>query len=204
MRDAIDKAINDNYTDKAKKEVLESNMKELGIKLGFERNDKTDTHTIYAQSRVENQEAGMFSSDEKSRFRKELKKAIERLDDSMPIKRLKGSDSIEQIKVKQVTAAVMSEYKKKKNIKTSKVVKPKLTKRKSIVSTKRKKTKTLESAIPVIKIAVTKLKKPKEKQAKGPAQQPLQLIGIINKELPATVRKNMQLPAPAKPNRKVC
>ena len=195
MRDAIDKAINDNYTDKAKKEVLESNMKELGIKLGFERNDKTDTHTIYAQSRVENQEAGMFSSDEKSRFRKELKKAIERLDDSMPIKRLKGSDSIEQIKVKQVTAAVMSEYKKKKNIKTSKVVKPKLTKRKSIVSTKRKKTKTLESAIPVIKIAVTKLKKPKEKQAKGPAQQPLQLIGIINKELPATVRKNMQLPA---------
>ena len=137
----------------------------------------------------------MFSSDEKSRFRKELKKAIERLDDSMPIKRLKGSDSIEQIKVKQVTAAVMSEYKKKKNIKTSKVVKPKLTKRKSIASTKRKKTKTSESAIPVIKIAVTKLKKPKEKQAKGPSQQPLQLIGIINKELPATVRKNMQLPA---------
>ena len=194
MKDAIDTAINKNYTSKAKKEVFESNMEALGITLGFERNDKTDKHTIYAQSRVENQETGMFSSDEKAKFRKELKKAIERLEDSIPIKGLKGSDSIEQLKVKQVTATIMSEYKKKKNIKTSKIVKPKLTKRTSTAYKKRKKTKTLESAIPVVKISAIKLKKvPKTKR--GATSQPLQLIGLINKELPSTVRKNMQSPA---------
>jgi len=196
MRDAIDTAINHNYTDKAKKEVLESNMKLLGIELGFERNDKTDKHTIYAQSRVENQETGMTSSDEKAKFRKELKKAIERLNDSTPIKKLKGSDSIEELKVKQTTATIMAEYKKKKNIKTSKIVKPKLTKRKSTASVRRKKTKTVESGIPVVKIALTRFKKRKGSQVKqSAAMQPLQLIGLINKELPDTVRKNMQLPA---------
>ena len=57
-----------------------------------------------------------------------------------------------------------------------------------------KKTKTLESAIPVVKISAIKLKKvPKTKR--GATSQPLQLIGLINKELPSTVRKNMQSPA---------
>ena len=163
------------FLEKLDRELMGSSKayitEDLGIELGFVRDDKTDTHTIYAQSRVDNQQGGMRSEGEKAKFRKQLKKAIERLENSTPIKGLKGSDSIEELKVKQATYLVMEKFKKKKNIKTSKTVKPKLTKRKGVITPKKKKSKK-----------------------KGVAGTPLQLIGLINKELPRTVQENMGVP----------
>jgi len=44
------------------------------------------------------------------------------------------------------------------------------------------------------KVVKKKVKKVKVKARKGVSSNPLQLIGVINKELPDTVRKNMKLP----------
>lgn len=195
-RDAIDKAINESYTSAANKEVLESNMDALGIDMGFIRDDTTDKHTIYAQSRVENQQTGFLSGDEKRKFAKNLRKAIERLEQSTPIKGLKGSDSIEELKVKQATHAIMKEYEAKPNIKTSpKTKKPKLTKRQAVSEGNTKKSIKTNSTIAKTKVAKAGLRKRKPKKRKGPSSSPLHLIGIINKELPNTVRKNMGPPA---------
>lgn len=196
-RDAIDKAINESYTSAANKEVLENNMSALGIDLGFIRNDKTDKHTIYAQSRVENQTTGYLTGSEKRKFQQNLRKAIERLDESTPIKGLKGSDSIEELKVKQTTHTIMKEYESKANIRTSpKSKKPKLTKRSVVNEGSKKRSKKTNSTLAKATVAKAGLKrKKKTKQKRGPSSSPLQLIGIINKELPNTVRKNMGPPA---------
>lgn len=196
MRDAINVAINKNYTTKASREVLESNMDALGIDFGFVRDDTTDTHTIFAQSRVENRKAGFLSADKKRLFQKQLRKAINRLDDKNPIKGLKGSDSIQEFKAKQAEYAAVSQYAKVKGGKvTPKPKKPKATKRKAVASKGQKTSTKTNSSIAKARVPKAKgLKRRKATRRQGPASSPLQLIGLINKELPQTVRKNMKAP----------
>jgi len=198
VRNAIERAMNKTYSSKASEEVLKSNLNALGIELHFVRDDKSDHHTFYMQSRVENQTLGFASGEDKQKLKKQLKAAIERLQDSTPIKGLKGSDSIEQVKTKQAEYAAMSEYEKQPNLKTTKAVKPKLKKRAAKTSQKKAKAgsakgNTLPSAAVPKVVQRRKRKKPQPKR--GTASSPLHLIGVLNKELPNTVRKNMRAPA---------
>lgn len=193
VRDAIDTAINKKYKSKIDRESVISNLDLLGIKLEFIRDDTTDTHTITAGSRVENQQTGITSLEDKIRFRKQLKEAIERLDGKTPISGLKGSDSIEVLKAKQAAFLILNSFARKKNVTAIGQTKsPKKQKRKGELKAKNKQSRVVESALP--RVAKPRVKKARSKSTKGVAASPLSLMVLINKELPDTVRKNMQLP----------
>lgn len=92
--------------------------------------------------------------------------------------------------LKEKTAAVLLEpFKGKKGIK----VRSKPVELKTKTKSKSKGAKT--SASVVLSAKRLKTKKKKSKAKSSAASQPLQLIGLINKELPNTVRKNMKEPA---------
>jgi flagellar hook-basal body complex protein FliE len=175
------------------KDNLQTNFKELGISLKFVRDDATDTHSIFAQSKVENRETGFDSAKEKTEFRKQLKAALVKLNSKEPITELKGSDSIEEFKTKQVTYDVMTEFKKAegKYVKVSKVKKPKATKRSAVDSQKKQKSKVVRSEIAKAAIPKTRLS-PGESRTE-PSM--FSLVALINQKLPETVEKNMGPPA---------
>lgn len=92
---------------------------------------------------------------------------------------LKGSPTIVQELERQIIEQLDPSKKLKKGKRTS--------------STKIHESKSNKSS----KVRRKRLKSPKlkmKKKTKQPALRPLHLIGLINKELPATVRKNMQAP----------
>lgn len=194
VRDAIDTAFNSTYGNKAKEEVLKSNLGALGINLEFVRDDTSDTHQIKAQAKTENRTTGFMSGEQKRELRKSLKAAVERLNDSTPVPGLKGSRSIQQVKELTITHAILQEFARKKNIKTSRLVKPKLEKRSASLSKDKKSNTVAKAAAVAVKVPKAKLKQRKPAQ-KGVAGSPLALIGMINKKLPDTVRKNMNPPA---------
>lgn len=193
MADAIDTAINQKYMRQVVKDNIETNFDALGIDLGFVRDDKTDSHSIFAQSKVINRETGFDSSDEKAKFRKQLKDAITKLNSKEPITGLKGSDSIEEFKTKQVTYDVMTEFKKAegKYVKVSKVKKPKAAKRNAVYSQKKQKSKVVRSEIS--KAAAPKTRLSPGESRTGPSM--FSLVALINQKLPETVEKNMGPPA---------
>ena len=84
--------------------------------------------------------------------------------------------------------------KKKTNIKTSKIVKPKLEKRSAKLSGSKRKNKVVNGKITAVAVPRAKMKQRKP-ASKGIPGSPLALIGLINKRLPDTVRKNMNPPA---------
>ena len=193
VRDAIDTAINKTYKQKIDRESAISNLNELGINLEFVRDDTSDTHTITAGSRVENQETGLQSLEDKRKLRKQLTEAIERLDVKTPISGLKGSDSIEVLKAKQAAFLILNSFARKKNVTAIGQTKsPKKQKRKADLKAKKQQSKVVESTLP--RVAKLRVKKARSKSTKGVAASPLSLMVLINKELPDTVRKNMQLP----------
>ena len=194
VRDAIDTAFNDTYGKRAKKEVLESNLDALGMDLDFVRDDKKNTHQIKVQSKVENRTTGFLSGDQKRELRQQLRRAIERLNDSTPITGLKGSRSIEEVEELKINQRVLQEFAKKTNIKTSKIVKPKLEKRSAKLSGSKRKNKVVNGKIAAVAVPRAKMKQRKP-ASKGIPGSPLALIGLINKRLPDTVRKNMNPPA---------
>ena len=92
---------------------------------------------------------------------------------------LKGSTTIVQYKERQLVEQLDPSKKRKKPRKTR--------------STKDHESKDIKAS----KVRRKNLKSPKtriKRKRKQPALRPLHLIGLINKELPSTVRKNMQAP----------
>ena len=194
VRDAIDTAFNDTYGKKAKKEVLESNLDALGLNLEFVRDDKKNTHQIKVQSKVENRITGFLSGEQKRELQQQLRQAIERLNDSTPIKGLKGSLSIEEVEKLKINQRILEEFAKKTNITTSKIIKPKLKKRSAKLSASNKTNKVVNGKTAAVAIPKAKMKQ-RRPASKGIPGSPLALIGLLNKKLPDTVRKNMNPPA---------
>ena len=109
------------------------------------------------------------------------------------LKDLAGSDSIKDRKIKETTNAVLDPFREKKNIKVSgarKVIK------KSSSNTVTKKVKpTIKSKKTSVKVtAKVRRQKKREIAKQSPASSMLQMIGLMNKKLPETVRKNMGEP----------
>jgi len=192
IADAIDKAINQNYTARANKEILLSNLEALGIDLTLIRDDSTESFIFTAESRAGNQEAGFESAKAKDDFMKQLRAAIERLNDKTPIAGLKGSDSPTERFEKKAVKVVLKQFKGKKRVTTSKD--PKLeTSRRSSTSKKKGKVKT-NSALNLGKTRVPKPKLPATKAQKSPYSI-ASYIGIFNQQLPGVIAKNMVPPA---------
>lgn len=192
IADAIDTAINKNYTSKAKREVLMSNLKASGIDLTLIRDDSTESFTFTAESRAGNQEAGFESAKQKNDFMAQLRAAIERLNDKTPIAGLKGSDSPAQRYEKKATKAVLTKFTKIKGVTVSKTPKIKNSKRSATAQKKSKLTKTATGNLG--KVAVPKIKLPSPKAQKSPYSI-ASYIGIFNQQLPGVVAKNMIPPA---------
>ena len=196
VRDAIGDAIDKTYK-KGTPSVVSHNLKAMGIDLGMVRDDKNDTHSFYMQSKVNNRELGDESGIKKQKFLDDLKAALLRLNDKTPIKGLKGSLSIEEVKVQEVEFTLISPFKGKKNIKVvTKAKKPTYKRKEELIkgrTTKatRAKSKAPKAVIPLIGMAKNR---GKARSVKGLASSPLHLIGLINKELPQTVLKNMGAP----------
>ena len=171
-------------------EDLKANVKALGLKtyLNIEKNAKTGEIKVYVGSQTKNVVESSSEKKIKTDLQKALTKALKKLKE--PLFEVKGSDSLKDAKKKKVLEKTLKPFKKVKNVKV-----------------KASSTKIKESKAPVRldvsgktvlgKVAKTKLRKKqvKHKHSSSPASQPLQLIGVINKELPNTVRKNMREPA---------
>ena len=171
-------------------EDLKANVKALGLKtyLNIEKNAKTGEIKVYVGSQTKNVVESSSEKKIKTDLQKALTKALKKLKE--PLFEVKGSDSLKDAKKKKVLEKTLKPFKKVKNVKV-----------------KASSTKIKESKAPVRldvsgktvlgKVAKTKLRKKqvKHKHSSSPAAQPLQLIGVINKELPNTVRKNMREPA---------
>ena len=192
IADAIDTAVNKNYTSKAKREVLMSNLKALGIDLKVVRDDSTESFMFTAESRVGNQEAGFASAKDKDKLMRQLRAAIERLNAKTPIGGLKGSDSPAQRYEKKATKAVLTKFTKINGVTVSKIPKVKNSKRGAGSSKKGKLTKN--PALNLGKVAVPKVKLPSPKAQKSPYSI-ASYIGVFNQQLPGVVAKNMIPPA---------
>lgn len=201
MADAIDTAINQKYTRQTTKDNLKHNLSEgvLNINLGFVRNDKTDTHAIFAESRVSNQVDGFGAAKEKAEFQRQLRAALDRLRSKEPIAGLKGSDSIEEYQTKKVEHEVMKELGKasSKTLKVTKTKKPKATKRSATFSGKKKSPKVIDSALPTATVKRGRGRRSGARSAAGgeSAISLLRFISLMNQKLPQTVAKNMGDPA---------
>ena len=119
----------------------------------------------------------------------EVEKAVRAYIVKQNIEEMPGSLSIKDNAVEITTYMVMKELSKSKNAKVvGTLIKPKGRKAKSVDKEKKQKNKKLAGS--------TKKGRPlpNRRVKKGAAGNPLQLIGLINKELPRTVQKNMGPP----------
>lgn len=201
VRDAVDIAINENYSKKASQQVFQSNMKALGIDLSVMRDDDTDTMIFTAESRVGNQTGGFKSSAIKSKLQREIKAALIRLNNSTPIKDLKGSDTFEEKKTKETAIEVISNFDGIPGVTTTKPKKPKKRPKEKITITKTgkvtKKNKPNIKTVKVPKIAASgaqALAKARTPRSKLSFDQ-MGIMAKLNSRLPAAIIDNMGDPA---------
>ena len=182
------------YHEVADIETMNENLRALEIDLRISRDDKTGTYSFTLQSRWDNQQDGHFAAADSRDFKKQLNDALEKLGAKGEIDGLKGSPSLKDIKNNKLLVNTLEPFDKLKDVKTTK---PKAIKPKKRAPVKKKgKTKPRKSPMKLAAPLVKKITLEKAKRRrKTAASQPLQLIGVINKELPNTVRKNMKEPA---------
>lgn len=120
-----------------------------------------------------------------------VEKAILKYIESQPIESMSGSRSIEENAEDIVTYMLLNELTKSPRAKVvGPLVRPKGRKKKKTDKDTKGKGKTNNKGSTKTAAAL----RIRNKKSKSSAMKPLQLIGLINKELPNTVRKNMQLP----------
>lgn len=201
VRDAVDIAINENYSKKASQQVFESNMKALGIDLSVMRDDATDTMIFTAESRVGNQTGGFESSELKTKLQREIKAALVRLNNSTPIAGLKGSDSFQEKKQKDIAIEVISNFDGIPGVTTKKPKKSKKRpKEKVTVTNTGKVTKKNKPSIKPVRVpkmaasgakALSKARAPKS----GFTFDQMGILAKLNARLPRAIIDNMGDPA---------
>lgn len=123
-----------------------------------------------------------------SKLKPKLDKALTAWIKTLPMEEQKGSKSPKQYIIETVGHAIMSSFDNKKNltVKTQYKNKPKSIKRS-------KQTKSTKEKLPTTPKTV-KARNLKTKVAKGVSVLPVHLMSLLNKDLPATVAKNMDSP----------
>jgi hypothetical protein len=170
---------------------LQDNAKALGLKtyLNIEKNTKTGEIKVFLGSQQENVAASASEQKIKAQLQKALTKALDKLKDEAF--EVKGSDSLKDAKIKKVREKTLKPF---KNLKHVKVTSSKSTEVKQPKSSAKL---TLNGKVTTVKSGKAALKKRRTARSAKKANiasKPLQLVVKLNKELPATVRKNMQEP----------
>jgi hypothetical protein len=172
--------------------TLQADLKSQGIDISLQKIDKSDSIIIKIESASENRSRGAKSGLRSKKLRAQVKAFLEKED----LEDLKGSDSIKERKDKKVRRVTTDPFKKTKN-KNIKVLSKTSTKEKSS-STKKAKKKVKPKVVgkaTTLNTVVRTRKTRKNRQPRSTTTDLLRMIGLINKKLPETVRKNMQEPA---------
>ena len=157
-----------------------------GIDLKVLRDTKTTTMNVELASADENEKDNKASKARLAGMRKALVSALESLNKEGKLLDLPGSDSFRTLKKKKVVNSILDPFRNKKNVKVTakhKIKHSKTTSKKGI------KTKDV-----IVAAAKTRKTKATRKAKASPAAQPLQMLVLINKELPKTVMDNMGSP----------
>lgn len=174
---------------------IRNQMKALGIDVTIIKDSRINTYTVELEAEKDNREGGAELKAKKAQLQSQIKLALKKLGG---IENLKGSDSVKEKLVKKTRKEVVEPFKKLSNAAVSaknlrsKDTLSSSTKKAKVKSKKGKRTSEQlgNSALPLA------LRQRRHKQKQGSsASQPLQLLGILNKQLPETVRKNMQEPS---------
>ena len=198
IRDAFEDVMGDESVftetgDALKEPDIRKMMADLGIDISLIKDAKIDTYTVQLEAAVDNRVDGQKLKEKKKALQDQIKVAINKLGG---IENLSGSDTPKQKYIKKTRQEVLEPFKNLKNVKVSaKDLKiddksssgKKNTKAKAVKASKTRK-KAGMAAIP----AALKARKTK---AQSPASSMLQMIAMINKELPRTVEDNMGEPA---------
>jgi len=160
-------------------------VKEVAALFKLVKDDSKDSVHVSLESSNKNRKEGATTIKAKrTKLLKDLKIAVKKLD----LANVDGSDSLKVKKDKQLLISTLKPFNNKKNIKTSKI--PKLDPSKKDPKTKKKRRK-----ISAKNMGITALSAKRSKAKASPTSSILRMIAMINKELPDTVRKNMQAPA---------
>ena len=198
VRDAFEDVMGDESVftetgDALKEPDIKKMMTDLGIDISLIKDAKIDTYTVQLEAAVDNRVDGKKLKEKKKTLQDQIKVAINKLGG---IENLSGSDTPKQKYIKKTRQEVLEPFKNLKNVKVS--TKDLKIDDKSSSGKKKAKTKAVKASKSRKKAgmaAIPAALKARKAKAQSSASQPLQLIGVINKELPNTVRKNMKEPA---------
>lgn len=176
-------------SDKARDKLLAELRNATGIDLKIKKVDDLSTIIISIESTSVNRSRGAQTGIKSRKIRKKLKDFI----NSSAMEELEGSDSLKQQKIKKTKNEILDPFRKVKNATVSKSHKIKKSKQSTV--SKKEKIKAKRKAASIAVVAKARKTKARRKAKASPASSMLQMIAMINKELPDTVRKNMQPPA---------
>lgn len=188
--DSLDSSIGSDS--EAERDKLIAEMNELlKTDLSIQKIDDLDTIVIKIESSAGNRSAGQKQGQRSKKLRSALSSFLE---NKVVLAELEGSDSLKTRKRKKTQKAVIEPFlkRKNKNIKVSGTL---------AKDKKSSKSPIKKSVKPAIKKKGTSLntkvsvKKTRRAPQKSAVTNLLPLIAMLNKDLPATVRKNMTAPA---------
>lgn len=197
IRDAFEDALanEDKYIDNGSalsEADIRKQMQASGIDITILKDARIDTYTVELEAEKDNREGGAELKEKKAKFQAQIKTAIEKLGG---IENLKGSDSLKEKYIKKTRQEIVEPFKKVPG--ATVIAKDLKVKEKSSITKKKASTKGVrpkKSRQRAGRAALPAKLKRRVQKAESPSAQPLQLIGLINKELPDTVRKNMRAP----------
>ena len=160
-----------------------------GIDLKVLRDTKTTTMNVELASAEENAKDKDASKARLAGMRKALVSALESLSKEGKLLDLPGSDSFRTLKKKKVVNSILDPFRNKKNVK--------VTTKQKIKHSRTKSKKSIKPKDVIVAAARAKIRKTKatRKATVSPAAQPLQMLAMINAQLPKQVEENMQDPA---------
>jgi len=184
------------YTDAgdgSKEADIKKQMQALGIDITIIKDSRINTYTVELEAEKDNREGGTQLKAKKAKLQSQIKLALKKLGG---IENLKGSDSVKEKLIKKTRREAIEPFKKLAEATViAKDLKSKDTYSSAQKKAKVKATKAKRSSQRAGKKALPLQLKAKRQRAKSAASQPLQLLGILNKQLPDTIRKNMKEPA---------
>lgn len=178
----------DKDSDSSRDKLLAELKKTEGIDLQIEKIDDLGTIVIKIESASVNRKAGQKVGMKSQNIRKALKKYME----TVELENLEGSDSLKEQKIKKTRNKVLDAFRDVPGATVSSASKVKKSNKKPV--NKKVKTKATAKAASIAVVAKARKTKTKRVAKQSPASRMLQMIAMINKELPDTVRKNMNSP----------
>lgn len=172
---------------------LQEDLKKHKIDLSLQKLDDKDMIIIKIESSSENRSRGQKSGLRSKKLRSQVKAFLTRED----LSDLEGSDSLKERKNKKVRKVTTDPFKKlaNKNVKViADDLKEKKSSKKPVKSSVSPKVKSKRTRTRTRTRVSVNTKRRRSNKPASPASDMLKMIGLINKELPATVRKNMVAP----------